>query len=413
MHKFSGDFPDVQTYDHIDTALLYEGDEKPFHITLKILEVGRVSRNGLLYDEEFVTELERQLRESDGLRGHLNEDEIGKFPPAGVFWIGHIRRGNEVWAKGYIPPGEGRDDIRRRKASGRRVGTSIYGNGYEERVDEKTWRLRAFELETLDLLRHSSASLQNGGEFKITREAAEIESIENLVEEGVMPTDITLADVPKDIREQIIREAQVQADASRVREMEQELTTLRQQVKEAREHSVVMGQVRAVLGEGVDVLKFVTEMAAGVNALRERFNVGADVSVFVTVEEWHSRMVEVQAREFAGHVEKAVEAITPFKVNDEKNKQRLAALRENTKTAALTKLKGDETPEQVAAVVKQAYEAPTIQVMAEMLRDLAGGPAAFVAGKDTREQGLSPADRYLSEEGQKALAEKFGGSVRK
>lgn len=407
-HNFGGDFPVVSNYEHIEEDF-YEGDNDPLHITLKIAEVGRISRNGLLYDEDLVSAIERYLPEADGLRGHLTEEEVGKFPIADVFWVGHVRRGNELWAKGYIPPGESREDIKRRKRSRRKIGTSIYGNGYEETVDSNTWRLRGFELETLDILRHSSVSLQNGGNVKLTREAATKQIIENEDTEGEMP-ELTLADVPQNVREQIIREAQLQADAGRVKELETKLQEAEKQVKEAREHSVVVGQIRAIVGEGVDVLKVVAEMAKGVDMLRQKFNVGADVNVFVTFEEWHSRMVEVQAREFAGRVEKAVEAITPFKVNDDKNKQRLSALRESTKKAAMLKLKGGETPEQVEVIVKQVYEAPEIQVVAEMLRDLAGGPAAFVTGKDSREKQVSPADYYTSEEGRAALAEKFGGS---
>jgi hypothetical protein len=410
-HTFGGDFPVVENYAHIAVDF-YEGDSDPLHVTLKIAEVGRISRNGLLYDEDLVSAIERYLPEADGLRGHLTEDEVGKFPVADVFWLGHTRNGKELWAKGYIPPGASREDIKRRKRSGRKIGTSIYGTGFAEPVDENgTFRLRGFELETLDLLRHSSASLQNGGQFKLTRESAETPIVnENM--EGEMP-EITLADVPQTLREQIIREAQVQHDAGRVKELEQKLEAAEKTVKEAREYSVVVGSLRTILGENVDVVAVVSEMQKGLTQLREKFNVGADVNIFVTVEEFYSRMTEVQAREFAGRVEKAVEAITPFKVNDPQNVKRLGALRESAKKAAMTKLKGDETPEQVAIVVKQAYESPEIQIVAEMLRDLAGGPAAFVAGKDTREQGLSPADRYLSEEGQKALAEKFGGSVRK
>ena len=224
--QFRGAVPEVPTFETVDTATLYEGDDKPFHITLKIAEVGRKSKNGLHYDAELVDSIERQIREGvGGIRGHLRPDEASTaFPTDDVLWIGVQRLGRDLWAKGYIPPGHTREDIRRKKAVGQGIGTSIFGMGNREAVKGGGYKLTSFQLEQLDLAPAKRAALELNSPVAITAE----------MEGNDMPEErnVTVTDVPQAVREQIIREAQVQASAERVSEMETRLSEAQARISE-------------------------------------------------------------------------------------------------------------------------------------------------------------------------------------
>src|SRR5882724_11905602 len=113
LQPLKGDFPDVPTYPHVDTDLLYEGDASPFHVTLPIAEIGRVSDSGLDYDNELVTTIAEQMSSGiGGIRGHIPDEALSTaYPVDDVHWIGHLQQGKTLWAKGYVPPGITREDI--------------------------------------------------------------------------------------------------------------------------------------------------------------------------------------------------------------------------------------------------------------------------------------------------------------
>jgi hypothetical protein len=202
---FAGDFPEIALYADVQLDLLTAGDEQPFFVTLAVAEVGRVSSNGLLYDEDLVMALARQLQGSGGIRGHIPSGAEGTaFPVDVVDWVGHVLLGTTLWAKAYVPPGDTREYIRRLKGRGGKLGTSIYGYGEREALaeDESVWRSKNFELHSLDLAAAKMASLDLGGQFAITSETTH--NKENN-EEGTMP--ISLEDVPDAVREQIIQQS--------------------------------------------------------------------------------------------------------------------------------------------------------------------------------------------------------------
>jgi hypothetical protein len=154
-HSFRGVPPEVPLYGHINTEELTAGDSDPMFVTLPVMEIGKVSKMGLLYDEELVSSIETQLEDgATGIRGHIKEGEEGTaFPLNDVYWVGHTRVGNTTWAKGYIPPGATRDDTRRLKIVRGKLGTSIYGKAVREITNAKTgtWRAKNFDLQSLDL----------------------------------------------------------------------------------------------------------------------------------------------------------------------------------------------------------------------------------------------------------------------
>jgi len=171
-HTMRGDFPDVPLYAHVDKDLLYKGDDDPLHIVLEISRIGEMSQSGMLHDAALVTELEKQLPGLGGMRGHLKQDERDTaFPLEDIDWVGHQRVGDSLWAKGYIPPGQTRDYVRRVKARNGKLATSIYGPADARKWIEKgkTWTPVGFRLEQVDLAPARRASLDLGGAFTLTQ----------------------------------------------------------------------------------------------------------------------------------------------------------------------------------------------------------------------------------------------------
>jgi hypothetical protein len=104
------------------------GEDKPVFATLPIGMINVVSGNQRYYDEKFVQEQEKQVREKKpiGLMGHLSQsDRATAFPMEAVHWVG-VQRVNEIlWGKGYFPDGEPRKRLQRYKATNKKIATSI------------------------------------------------------------------------------------------------------------------------------------------------------------------------------------------------------------------------------------------------------------------------------------------------
>lgn len=150
------EYPDVPTADGIDVAALTEGDPAPFFVTLRIGEIDAVSGNGHWFDEAFEMDLIQQTieRRATGIMGHLRDEDRGSlFPVPDVYWVGALLAQDFAWGKAYVPPGEVREFLRRKKAQGGEVATSIYGTAGEiEWVEEReAWKPLGFILESLDL----------------------------------------------------------------------------------------------------------------------------------------------------------------------------------------------------------------------------------------------------------------------
>lgn len=130
VRELRGDYPDVPFFDDVDIAELTKGDDDPLYLTIPIGKANVISGNKRFYDEAWLQELERQVREQRpiGIMGHLSEEEVNtKFPEEAVFWLGVRRIGEMLWAKGYIPKASAaRDRIRRYKATNKAIGTSIF-----------------------------------------------------------------------------------------------------------------------------------------------------------------------------------------------------------------------------------------------------------------------------------------------
>ena len=126
--EFKGNYPDVPLADGVDYNALVEGDDDPTFVTLPIGKANVTSGNRRHYDEAFIKEFERQVIDLKpvGLMGHLSSAaRATEFPSEAVHWVGAKRVGELLWGKGYVPPGEARSRLKRYKASGKKIATSI------------------------------------------------------------------------------------------------------------------------------------------------------------------------------------------------------------------------------------------------------------------------------------------------
>lgn len=158
--ELRGSYPSVPIASDVDYTALIAGDPEPTFLTIPIGKANVKSGNGRYYDESFLTELMRQTLESKpvGLMGHLSDAERATaFPQEALHWVGAVREGDVLWGKAYII-GEARDRVRRYKAAGKSIATSIdaYASGtWDEslqayRMDPSTLRLNQIDLAPSD-----------------------------------------------------------------------------------------------------------------------------------------------------------------------------------------------------------------------------------------------------------------------
>jgi hypothetical protein len=413
LHTLKGEYPTVDTYPHVNTELLYEGDDAPFHVTLPILEVGRVSLNGLLYDEELVSSIETQLQKgADGIGGHISDDKLAtSYPVAEVYWIGHKREGNVTWAKGYIPPSERRNDIRRKKANNGTVGTSIFGNAVREAATvpgKKAYRAKDFELDTLDLAPGKRASLRMNRGFTITKEMENSDQ-----EEAIMPeldkkqviSELTVGEIPTHLREQIIQEAKVQADAARVSELTSRISELENEVKEMADYKSIVAEIRGTIGKDTDTVQIVTEYHNMATKLAEILGM-PHTSIAIRVEEMHMQMAEMTKVKFESEVDAKVAELTNWQVVSPDNQARVAEFRKTVRKAIVREMGGKH--EKLAEVVQQVWESD-FKGLAELMVSTLGGPSAIIGGQQ-RQTAATSWESLKTPEGIKALREKAGWS---
>lgn len=404
--------PTVETLPIVDVDALTAGDDDPFYVTLQISEVGRVSQNNVLYDDEIVSVIEGAIREGgvEGLMGHLPDEDLSTtFPhsdksstPLAGFWVGVLRVGEILWGKAYIPPGDVRNYMRRVKATNGKLGVSFYGKAIVE-VEDGVRRLREFELETLDFAPHKRASLTLDGDFEVT---SEFES-DGSDGEGDMPTEITLDSIPQSVREQIrqevLKETQATENAQRVAELEQKVKEQEEVVAEYRDYGRIVTEISTQVEDGVDIVEWVREMNETMVRLGEIL--GTSVSIVTRVEEYHNNIQEMARERFANAVSAQVAELTDWQVSSDSAKGKLDALRQGLQAQIIAQMGADQSVERVAEVAQSVWDGG-YQTIAESVRDSLAGPSALVGG-----QGSIPSnwkDKLTSDEGRQHLKAKFG-----
>lgn len=247
--EFAVHTPNVQTADGVDIQRLHAGDASPYYVTLPIVpEVGVVSGNGLLYDETLVAALEMQInrKRPGGNFGHV--ENAYQYPHPAAFWVGARRDGQTLWAKAYIMPGPAREHLRAIEAVQGSISTSILGVGEEIAVDDETWRMADFELETVDFAPPERSALGYSAPVRITAEIIGESGGNDMPTKQEIIDGLTVADVPDALRRQI--EGAAQARVTELRKSD--------------------SQLRARIAELMPIADNVTaEQRAGVVALRE------------------------------------------------------------------------------------------------------------------------------------------------
>lgn len=222
--EFIGGFPDIPVPLDVDVESLERGGEMPFWVTLPIIpDIGVVSANGLLYDDELATSVEEQInvKRPGANFGHLPEAEQDRaFPHPKAFWVAALRVGNTLWAKCYVPAGEAREHLRNLKAVGGRISTSIFGRGDFEKVRKGVQRLVNFQLETVDFAPPERAALGYAAPVIVTAEMRDDEGELPVTEsEGEMPNEAVvvteMAQVSETLRAQIIAEYEAKTQTAK------------------------------------------------------------------------------------------------------------------------------------------------------------------------------------------------------
>lgn len=324
--EFKGNYPDVPIPDGVLSALK-ELDANPFFVTLPIIpEVGAISKNGLLYDEALVNSVESQINTNrpGGIFGHLKDaDRNTAFPIPEGMWVGAKREGNALWAKAYVSSGPGRDYLKRLKAVGGKIATSIYGKGdYQETATKGVRRLTSFNLESLDFAPPERAALGYGAAPGIT---AEFEQ-EIIVDKQQIIAELTVGDIPATLRAAIVAEAQA---------------TNTQQTR-------------------------VSELTSKVAELETQVN------------DRDAIIAELRVAEFDRKVDNKVAALTDWKVS-EGGKAKLDSFRRTVKSRLVAEMGTERDLTSLDAVAETVWA--DLQPIAETIRDALSGPPAIVNGK--------------------------------
>jgi len=332
--EFRGDFPQISTDARVDLDTLTAGDDKPFFLTLPVGEVGRVSENGLRYDEELVKAIEAQVVGRGGIMGHIKlEERATAFPVEDVDWVGAQRQGDTLWGKAYIPPGEVREYVRRLKARGGKLATSIYGPyAQREALQDGTHRIRGLRLESLDLAPADRAALKLGGTFGVTaqmeqsKQDTDMEADMPVTKEQVI-AELTVEEIPQVLRDQIVAGVQADRDAKdRIAELEQQLSDKDQ----------IIGTLQ-------------------------------------------DQLAARQAQDFEAQLDARVAELVDWKVEGDEARGKVEAFRRTVRTRIASELGDARTAEKLAEVSDAVWA--DMKPLAEMIRDALAGPAARVGGR--------------------------------
>lgn len=356
-HELRGEYPSVETYPSVDVSLLTQDDPKPFYIVMPIARSGEVSENRLDYDEALVQSIAEQLQGLGGIRGHIPKEQTDTaFPIEDVDWVGHTFKGKTLWAKGYVPPGETREYVRRLKARNGKLSTSIFGEGISGTNADGRRRLLEFTLQQVDLAPAKKAALKLGGEFAIVHEMSEQE---DNGEPNMAITKEALAELaPADLY------ALMSDDA-------------RKQVAEAYANSAKKTLIAAemVSGAGLSneaVAEYEQLRADNPKLLRENKELTTQIAEYRRVE-YEAGLEAVIDGQFATW--KNVDKL------DARKQQSLAGVKKQLRQRVIAEMNGTQDLAVAKAKADAVMESDDFRPVVEMLRDYLAGTATIVGGK--------------------------------
>lgn len=352
---FKGAFPEVPLASGVDVAELTSGDGAPFFITLPIAEVGMVSANKLRYTEDFCKSLVEQINtdKPTGIRGHIKDAERSTaYPTPAIYWVGAtLETDGKVWAKGYIPPGETREEYRIKKATAAAAATSIYGKPLMIHEHADGTYTPVLSLEQVDLAPPKRAAHGKGYGFAVTRE------LETAVEETGTMDKASLKDMLNGLSAQELVEMIGPALTSQIVEMNQKPTA-----EMAGDAPAIAEMQQSIVARDTTIAELeqtVTAQAADLTVLRERVVDSA--------------------------LNAAVEDVTDWNVKAPEGQQKLTYLRSILKKTAIAELGDQMEAEAIKGAVDKAMEEN--QFIVEMTRDNLAGPQAIAGANDNRSVG--------------------------
>lgn len=344
VSEFSGTYPEIPAAKGVNVADLTKGDNDALFVSLPVAEIGVTSRNGLYYDEKLVSEIEKQINEKrpNANFGHIkDQDRDTVFDvPAGI-WVGAIREGKKLWGKAYILPGEENTYIRKLKAVGGSVATSIYGRGSIVVDKEGRKRAASFILESLDFGSKDRVSLDINPQMVLTTEFVDNKESKKDTKKMSDKLDVTqlrkedAAGLPQEVKDAVLKEFEA---ASQELDKISELTfTIEQKDKTIAEYEKEIKEYRA-----------------------ERFS--ADLKV---------KIAEALNWDVSTADEKAVAA--------------LEALKTNLNRAVLVRLNGDLDTKKIERYITETMQTPEFSILAETVKERLAGPAVVVAANTGKE----------------------------
>lgn len=144
VSELRGSYPDVPFAPGVDAEGIREDDANPMFVTLPLVKVGGVSRNGLHWQRAAVERVVAQINDKkpEGYLGHVPADKRAtQFEFGKLRWVGaKLAEDGTAWAKAYVPKyaEDARDYFRLAKRTGAFVGTSVYGMKGEDGLNDMT-----------------------------------------------------------------------------------------------------------------------------------------------------------------------------------------------------------------------------------------------------------------------------------
>jgi hypothetical protein len=235
--KLAGAFPDVPINKDVNVDALKAIDNTPdgdeVFLTLPLMQMGMKAKDGFMYTDQFCKQIMSQMQNQgvSANMGHVAmQDRNSAFPMPKALWVGAMQDANGmVWGKAYMRDPEFKTLIKQMKATNSEMATSIYGtydpstmsfkNDGSYEIDPST-----FNLESVDFAPPARAALQ----FKRGAPAltSHMESGENEMTKEELLAQMTVDDVPAEMRDAIIAQFKEGLDTEAVMaQMRDELTS--------------------------------------------------------------------------------------------------------------------------------------------------------------------------------------------
>lgn len=217
--------------------------------------------------------------------------------------------------------------------------------------------------------------------------------------------NMTVADVPQNIRELIIRDYEAQGKAERVVELEQRLSVAEQQVAENAVFKTIVMEIRQTLGKDTDTVETVRSHYEAITKIVEILGVPYS-NVTVRIEEMHEQIAEMKAAAFEGAVVAEVEKRTDWKITNPKAQDQVKAFRNSFKKAILAEMGDERAAERIAETATTLWDSE-FGLIAQGLLTTLGGPSAAIGGKLPVGSTVQRVD-LDTPEGRRAALSKFG-----